>query len=181
MGTERKWSIGECGLVIGEKLTFSEWRKLGRITGSTVYVGPWLVGDWVNYGEAAYGEKYTQAIDETGLSPERLRVCSWVANRYRLERRRRELSFEAHRELAFIDDDAKQDKALELAIKNGWGAKEIRDWKRGERDNKHTPLYRFTFEGEPIDDDDFTELVEELKEVCEEYDLSLSRVSRPSD
>jgi hypothetical protein len=177
-----KHVITDVGLKFTGKLTWTEYKKLGRVVGSTVTVGPWLVGDWVNYGEAAYGEKYTQAIDETGLSPDRLRTTAWVANRFPHSRRRPALSFEVHRELAYIDDDDEQDAALDMAEAEGMDSKAIREWKREERGqtNNHTPLWRITLEldsawGDNFDGDEF---IEYCAEFFSEWDVKVKH-SRP--
>ena len=147
-----------------DKLTWTEWQELGLVVGSTVSAGPWLVADWVNYGEKAYGERYTQALDVTGLSPDRLRTYAWIGNRYSYSRRRSALSFEVHRELAYIHDDVEQDAALDMAEREGMGSREVREWKREERgqtQNNVTPLWLVKFElGEEIDGNEFVELVE---------------------
>ncbi len=143
-----KYQIHDTGIEFTGKMSVAEYKKLLAVVGSTVTLGPWLLGDAVNYGEARFGEKYTQWLDITGLSPDRLRVCSWVANRYIRSRRDPRLSFEVHRELAFIKDDDDQDQILGQAFAEGWGSKEVREWKREERGqaNNHTPLWRITLE-----------------------------------
>jgi hypothetical protein len=178
-----KYEIQELGLKVDREITWAQWKKLGRVVGSTVKVGPWLLGDWVNFGESKWGEKYAQAVDETGLSPERLRVCSWVSNRYPRARRRTELSFEAHREFAYESDDSRQDELLQMAVDNGMDSKEIREWKRIERGNTvdKSPLYKFTLESEDtlLEAAEFEELCEGMRELCDEFGLSLLRCSRP--
>ncbi len=143
---------------------------------------PWLCADWVNYGEAQYGEKYTQALDVTGLSPERLRALSWIGNRYKPARRRPELSFEAHRELAYIKDDKEQDAILDKAVREGWGAREIREWKREQRGEEtygtNLILATFSFEDDVDANAAFHELSEKCLEVADDVG-ALVRFRRP--
>jgi hypothetical protein len=179
----KKYEVTDTGLKFSrKKLTVQEYKELLRIVGSTVTVGPWLVGDAVNYGESRYGEKYAEYIDSTGLSPERLRVCSWVANRYPRNRRFANASFEVHRELAYIRDDYEQDALLNKAIAEGWTSKDVREYKRNERGaaNTFTPLWRITLEldeewNENFDGDEF---IEYCNEFFADWDVKVKH-SRP--
>lgn len=166
-----KWKTTDVGLEITGKLSVREFRQLLRVAGATVNVGPWLVGDAVEYGEHRWGEKYAQYVDETGLSPERIRVCSWVARRYPLPRRRAGLSFEVHRELAYVKDDDEQDELLDRAEEENWTSKEVREWKRNERGetNNHTPLWRITLDLSGVEDFDGEEFIECLDLCLEEW------------
>jgi len=47
----------------------------------------WWVGDWLNYGEARYGEMYSQAIEITGYASQTLADAKWVASRIEPSRR----------------------------------------------------------------------------------------------
>ena len=62
-----KCKVSKVGLELNEGLTFEEGQHIGvqlqLMHGS---VGFWI-GDWLNYGERKWGEKYAQAIEETGL------------------------------------------------------------------------------------------------------------------
>ena len=60
-----------------------------RRSGSSMF----LLGDWINYGEKAYGEKYAQALSVTSLSYDTLRVAHWVAEKFETDRRRSVLEY----------------------------------------------------------------------------------------
>jgi len=99
----------------------AEGDKLKRIEGAI----HWWLGDWLNYGERAYGEKYSQALDETEFSYKTLRTDSWVAHRIEVSRRRDNLSWSHHREVAPLDLPD-QDRLLDQAESGGMSIRELR-------------------------------------------------------
>lgn len=105
----------------------------------------WWVGDWLNYGAAEYGEMYTEALLTTGLEYESLKHCKIVANAIELGRRRPNLSWSHHLEVAAFEP-REQDEWLERAEANRWTRNELRAWIRGSKRKAlpmHTPLLRF--------------------------------------
>ena len=126
-----KFLCKEASLELG-KQTWESWKRIGRSVGILVSASPWYVADWLLFGERQFGERYADAVDITGLSPERLRVLAWVGERFTPDLRRPELSFEAHRELAAIRDAKELKRILNFAADNKWGSKQIRAWKRGD-------------------------------------------------
>lgn len=54
------------------------------------------LGDWLNYGENAYGEMYSQVMDETGFSLQTLTNDKYVASKIEIYRRREILSWSHH-------------------------------------------------------------------------------------
>lgn len=85
----------------------------------------WL-GDWMLYGETAYGEESSQALPENEYSAATLRACRWVASRIPPERRRAGLSWSHHREVAALDE-AEQDRLLNLCEAEGWTCRRLRE------------------------------------------------------
>lgn len=71
------------------------WRGVRR--------GQWWVGDWLNYGERAYGEKYAQAMDVTGLEYDTLSSYRWVAAEIEPCLRKQKLSWSHHKEVAALE------------------------------------------------------------------------------
>lgn len=86
------------GLEITGRPTFEEWQLCGdalaRMEGSVQF---WL-GDWVNYGEKGYGEKYAQAISPT--QADTWKHYAWVSNSVEKCTRVHDLSWAHHREIA---------------------------------------------------------------------------------
>ena len=173
--SKTKYEIDGDSIRFHAKLTWSEWKNLGAIVGSTVRVGPWLVGDWVNFGESRFGEKYTQALDVTSLSVERLRVCAWISSRFPPADRRSSLSFESHREVASLNEDERK-HWLDLAEQNKWGSKDLRMELRQANAGNRIPsstlraLFLFT---EPPDEEDTEDLIADLYEIANEYHVEL--------
>jgi len=98
----------------------------------------WWIGDWLNYGEAAYGEKYAQAIDETKYSYYTLAHDKTVAARVESCRRRQNLSWSHHAEVASLTP-AKQDELLDLAEANSWSREDLRDAVRAAKSDGANP------------------------------------------
>ena len=64
----------------------------------------WCLGDWLVFGEQAYAGRYRQAIERTSLDYQTLGNYAWVAKRFSLSRRRDELSFGHHSEVAALPE-----------------------------------------------------------------------------
>jgi hypothetical protein len=97
-----------------EGLDYDEWAALLRSTARMGRSWQLWIGDQLNYGEHAYGEKYTQAASETGLDEATLMNCASVAGRVQRESRRGNLSFTHHRAVAALPP-TKQKELLALA------------------------------------------------------------------
>jgi N6-adenosine-specific RNA methylase IME4 len=128
-------ALGECemsrtGLVIPSGLDFEQWQSIGsrlrEIEGAVL----WWIGDWLNYGEAKYGETYTQALDATDYSYETLRQAKWVAGQYELCDRSHNLSWLHHRYALSAPDPR---TALSWAVKNKASAAELKRHIRGQQ------------------------------------------------
>lgn len=92
----------------------AEWVAVGRRLGGIVRCSQWWIGDWVSYGSARWGEKYTVAARITGYDVRSLRNMVWVASRFEPSRRRDDLTWSHHASVATLEID-KQDRWLERA------------------------------------------------------------------
>jgi len=105
--------------------TFEQWEEVGKfIKKSGQSVQFWL-GDWLNYGEQTWGEKYSQALDETDYALGTLQNVSWVAGHIPSSRRHENLSFSHHQNVAQLEPED-QDKWLDKAEEEGWTVFEMR-------------------------------------------------------
>lgn len=120
-----KFKFTPTGLVVRGSPTFEEWEECGSILAQLQRRIHWWIGDWLNYGEGAYGEKYAQALDETGYSYSTLATDKWVAKKIGLSRRRENLRFSHHREVAGLPPP-EQEKWLDKAEKEDLGPKDLR-------------------------------------------------------
>src|ERR1039457_2825142 len=64
------WQVGPCrltptGLIVQGAPPFDEWAQCGTLLRRMKGAVQFWIGDWLNFGEHAYGEKYSQAL-ETG-------------------------------------------------------------------------------------------------------------------
>lgn len=107
------------------ELEFPQWTVVGRHLGSVGRCSQWWVGDWVRYGTSRWGEKYAEAARITGYDPKSLRNLAYVAARFDLSRRRDNLSWSHHAELAVLDL-GEQDRWLDLAIDRRLSVSDLR-------------------------------------------------------
>lgn len=114
-------------------MTYERWAEMGTLFGRILRASAWWIGDWLRFGETKWGEKYTQAIENTGLSYEGLRNIVSVCGRVELSRRRDNLSF-AHHEVVAALPAQQQEEMLERAEAEGWTRNELRQAIKAERE-----------------------------------------------
>src|SRR5215831_479476 len=140
--------LTETGLCLPEQLSFEDWLETGGWLARVEHTYRWCIGDWLNYGDRAYGEKYHDGLHMFDLDYGSLRDCAWVAANIELSRRRDKLSWSHHREIADLLPD-EQDAWLDRAEAGHWSRQELRKRIRGlkalaEADLlPKTPLLRF--------------------------------------
>ena len=139
----------------GCELGVSEWVEQGRCLGAIGRGSAWWIGDWVRYGSVRYGDKYAAASQVTGYDVQSLMNMAWVAGRFELSRRRENLSFSHHAELAGLRP-ADQELWLDRAAAGGLSVRalrlELREARRRVADREtlrdarrgRTPLARST-------------------------------------
>lgn len=120
------YQITTVGLSLSGALEFEEWESLGPALGKGARGYSWSIGDWLVYGEWAFGEKYSQAMESTGLSSGRLRNLSWLASKVPMSVRHESLSMSHHEAVAPLSPDH-QMIMLDLAESNGWTRDELRE------------------------------------------------------
>lgn len=114
-------------LVMPRDMTIEEWETLGAMLVQIERsCGIWI-GDWINAGEHRWGQKYSQAMDATGLKNQTLRNYASTARRVAPAIRRLDEGLTtAHLAVVQKLDHHRQDKLLGDAAKNGWTARELR-------------------------------------------------------
>jgi hypothetical protein len=115
-----------------EEMPLSEWIEQGRKLGLMGRSAGWWVGDWLNYGNAAYGERYARAARITGYDVGTLMNMTWVASRFEPSRRRESLSWSHHAEVAALPPED-QDRVLARAEAERLSVRDLRDEVRRER------------------------------------------------
>ncbi len=113
------------GLVIQPRLPLADWKTLGGQLRLAEGAIQWWIGDWLNYGEKTYGEKYTEALENTDYGYQSLRNMKYVAASIELSRRKDNLSWYHHAEVAALPP-AEQDRLLAWAEKVKASVREVR-------------------------------------------------------
>jgi hypothetical protein len=98
---------GHIGLKIADDTTIEESLViLDWATGMSNHVG-FMIGDVINFGRSKWGEKYNQALNQTGRAYSTLAHYASVAARITPDKRHGALSFDHHRTILTLGDAAK--------------------------------------------------------------------------
>ena len=103
-----KGEIRENALILKPGISYEEWAGIAKSLAAMQKGLLFWVGDWLQYGEASYGEMYAQAAEDTGYSPATLRQCKYIAAKFPPEVRDDRLTFNHYAAVAGADN------ALEL-------------------------------------------------------------------
>ena len=113
--THGPFRLTRTGLSVAGRPSFDEWEQCGAFLKDIEGAVQWWIGDWVNYGEQAYGEKYSQALAVTSTPQATLEQYAFTARNIRKLRRRKNLSFAVHSEIARLPTTKDQDNWLRRA------------------------------------------------------------------
>ena len=106
------------GLSLSEETTIGESMAILDYTKQmSDHVG-FMIGDILNFGKGKWGEKYNQALVQTGRSLTTLKHYAWVSSNIPIEKRQAALTFTHHEEILRIGDAEKV-----LAVLKEVGAK----------------------------------------------------------
>jgi len=97
-----------------DDLIHGEWMLIGRHLGAISRCSQWWIGDWVLYGTAKWGEKYSDAARATGYDPRSLANMASMAHEFPSSRRRDNLTWSHHAAAAGLDA-SEQDRWLDRA------------------------------------------------------------------
>ncbi len=139
----RAASISAVAWVPTRDLDAREWAEAGRFLGTMARSGQWGLGDWIRYGEARFGERYSKAARITGYDVQTLRNMVYVASRFEISRRRDSLSWSHHEAVAALGP-SEQDVWLATAQERRLSVTDLRTELRSTR--------RQAAGGEPSDD-----------------------------
>ncbi len=124
------------GLYLDPGISHDQWMQVGETIKFFERGVMWWLGDWWNYGERKYGDMASQAAqdaikDATGYEYSTVRAAGWVAARFEPVRRRTDVSWAHHREVASmaIPD---QDYWLDASVSNGWSRSDLREALRAD-------------------------------------------------
>lgn len=128
---ERLGAATPTSLDLPVDMSYERYEALGVALGRAHRTVTWMIGDWINFGERAYGEKYAQAVEATNMTPETLMNYASIARKVPRERRRPELPFSVHALVAPLEP-RDQTEWLDQAVENEWTRVELRDRLRGK-------------------------------------------------
>lgn len=111
-------------LTLDPDTPYEKYEQLGAALGLINRSCSWWVGDWLLFGEGAYGERFAQAAEATGLAEQtllhRITICRAIPH----SRREPTLSFSTHALVAPLPA-REQRHWLKLAANNGWTRAEL--------------------------------------------------------
>lgn len=110
----------------GRELTYDEWYRVGKTLHAISRAIGWWWGDFLAWGEMAFGESYTQIIEETEYSRETLKKFKAVSTRIPKGRRIPRLSWSHHFSVAYLEP-AIADKILRLADEFSLSVRETKE------------------------------------------------------
>jgi hypothetical protein len=110
----------------------SEWLIAGHRLGDISRCNQWWLGDWVRYGMARWGHRYTEAARVTGYDPRSLANMASVASSFPLSRRRDNLTWSHHAAVAALEI-GEQDRWLDFAISERLSVSDLRTEIRSRR------------------------------------------------
>lgn len=117
------------GLEITGKPTFEQWLQVGDELWYMKQSVCWMIGDWLNFGEHEYGQKYSLVIDETRYSLHSLQNIAYTCNAIPVHARRENVPFSSHSEVASLSESDRE-YALDMLQSKQWSRQDLRDWKR---------------------------------------------------
>ncbi len=127
-------SFGKNGLQIRDGLSFEEWQDIGVTLDIMGRALQFAIGDWINYGEFSYGEKYAQAINLTNYQEHTLINLASVARRVPMSFRHEVLSYSHHVAVAYLEADdqiALLDEAEEFGLSVRQLRQRVKDTQNG--------------------------------------------------
>lgn len=117
--------LTEKGAIFNKDLSFEEWQAIG---GTLRYLEKsvlFWIGDWINYGEKNYGQKYTQALESTGYELATLQDAAYVTSKVETSLRNEHLGFSHHKAVAPLSKDD-QERFLSKAQHEDLNYRELR-------------------------------------------------------
>lgn len=120
-----KFAITSTGIQFNEELSFEEWDNLGQKLAPVGKSIGFIIGDWINYGEKRWGDKYEEALTRTGMAYQTLANYAYVARKVQFSCRHEKLGFEHHYVVAKLKTDEEKQHWLEMAVKHKLGKRRL--------------------------------------------------------
>ncbi len=121
-----KFSITQTGIEFHQDLSFDEWNDLGQKLAPVGKSIGFIIGDWINYGEKRWGDKYEEAMMRTGMAYQTLMDFAYVARKVEISLRNENLDFTHHRVVAKLKTPDEKEHWLKMAEKHKLGIRRLR-------------------------------------------------------
>jgi hypothetical protein len=121
-----KFAITPTGVQFHQDLSFAEWDDLGQKLAPIGKSIGFIIGDWINYGEAQYGEKYKEALAATGIAYQTLANYSYVAHKVGFSLRKENLDWYQHATVAKLKTTEDKEHWLDMAEKHNLSVRRLR-------------------------------------------------------
>ena len=123
--TDPKFAITPTGIQFNQELSFAEWDDLGQKLAPIGKSLGFILGDWINYGEKEFGQKYEEVVTRTGIPYQTLSNYAYVARKVELSCRQDNLGFEHHAVVAKLKPD-QQEHWLEMTKDHNLSVRRLR-------------------------------------------------------
>lgn len=124
--TRKQLTVDVIGLALPTETTIAQWAAVGERIKGFVRVTPWIVGDWLNFGENSFGESYSQYADSCGYDPGSLASYQSVCRRFAPGMRDPDVSFSHYRLLAKIESDKEVAKWIKTIKEDNLSVSQLR-------------------------------------------------------
>ena len=121
-----KFAITPTGIQFHQDLSFAEWDDLGQKLAPIGKSIGFILGDWINYGESAHGDKYKEALARTGLAYQTLMNYAYVARKVEISLRKENLDWYQHSTVAKLKTDDEKRHWLDMAEKHDLSVRHLR-------------------------------------------------------
>ena len=121
-----KFAIKPTGIEFLEELSYDEWDALGQKLAPVGKTIGFIIGDWINYGEKRWGDKYEAALERTGLEYGTLRNYAHVARKVELSLRNDKLDYSLHATVAKLKTNEEKQHWLNMAEKHDLSVRRLR-------------------------------------------------------
>lgn len=118
-----------------EKISYEDYLEMGRLFGVANRQLQWVIGDWLNLVEEIFPDRYSQAIEVTGLAKQTLMNRASICGRIPEERRREGLHFSVHAVVAYMEP-RERERWLNATVKNDWDRETLVEHIRHEKQKK---------------------------------------------
>jgi hypothetical protein len=137
--------LSRTGMELQPGLSKQEWLEVGRKCALLDRANCWWIGDFLNYGEHAYGDTYTEALALFEREYNTLAQLKSVAGGFEFCDRSQNLSWTHHLAVSPLDPEVRQ-HWLCLAEENHWSVRELKARIKAAKAKPlptHKPLLRF--------------------------------------